>query len=46
LGAILTGLARQVKASIYYTGIDQDCTVIRFNIPRPGMMNYFKELEE
>lgn len=28
------------------SGIDQDCTVIRFNIPRPGMINYFKELEE
>lgn len=28
------------------SGLDPDCTVIHFNIPRPGMMaNYFGEVE-
>lgn len=34
------------EGELLLSGIDQDCTVIRFNIPRPGMINYFKELEE
>lgn len=27
------------------SGLDPDCTVIHFNIPRPGMADYFGEVE-